>query len=161
MMKKSAKWSLGIVVAGVLAGYLYREPAEITVVEAAPAPALDRIHVPAAPVDIDTAQTAPQPESPSVAPLSRDDQDALDEVNLEQLERMRSIPGAAPLVDEIVEYLKQDEADTVSLDNIPADENGLAELDDEAIEHLIADPGLRAKWDKLMDLVAANSLQGQ
>jgi hypothetical protein len=94
---------------------------------------------------------------PRVAPAAAAvDDESFARLELEQLDRLRKIPGAAPLLDDILAYLKNDPDDSVSLDNLPTDEHGLAEIDDEAIERLIPDAELRAKWEKLAELIAAH-----
>lgn len=98
------------------------------------------------------AEKLPEAEPP---PTREEISQEFVDANLLELERMKEIPGAAPLIEEIVEFLKNDSADAFSLDNIPTNERGLAELDDEALAHLLPNPELRAKWDKLMALVAA------
>lgn len=107
---------------------------------------------------------APQPPShPTVAKTelpseqpgsSLDDEETLIDYNLKALEQLRRLPEAAPLVDEIIEFLKNDNTEAFSLDNIPADKNGLSVVDEHTLERMVGDEEIRAKWTKLMALVA-------
>lgn len=73
---------------------------------------------------------------------------------LAEVERLRALPGAAALVDEIVAYLKTAPPGAFSVANLPRDGRGLARLDEHSEEHMIRDPVLRAKWRALMDIAA-------
>jgi hypothetical protein len=76
---------------------------------------------------------------------------------LAELERIRAIPGAAPLLDDILAYMRTVDPDDVSVANLPVDEHGFAHADDHLSEQMIRDPEIRAKWDKLMALITAAS----
>jgi hypothetical protein len=132
-------------------------------------PRASGVPAPGAPAQVTPASGSPGAEDVAEAtPVDRSeltdrDAEAYDELQLAQLERMRAIPGAAPLLDDVMEALREDGDDAIGLDNIPVNEHGLAELDDEAIERMVPDPEIRAKWEKLMSLVAnySRELQAQ
>jgi hypothetical protein len=71
----------------------------------------------------------------------------------EQLEEMRQVPGAAPLVDDIINYLKNDRTGDFSFDELPVDDEGMIELTEETMDHVIKNEEVRAKWKKLMKLL--------
>lgn len=71
------------------------------------------------------------------------------------LDGIRRIPGAAPLLDEIISHLK-DGGQDLSLNDLPVDDEGMIALDDPMTETLIKNPEIKAKWDQLMALIAAN-----
>lgn len=161
-MREFAKWALGFFAVLFFVSVLIPvtpPDAPVAASESARAltPVLRTVAKVAAPQP--SARTLADDSEPTVQPLSDESQEAFAEMNLQQLERIREIPGAAPLLDDILEYLKMDIQETVSLDNIPADEHGLAVLDDEAIELMIPDAALRAKWEKLMAMVEAQNAQ--
>lgn len=68
---------------------------------------------------------------------------------LEYLDAIRRIPGAAPLLDDVIEYLDKG-------DGLPVDDDGMITLDDPMNEKLIKNPEVKAKWEKLMALIAQN-----
>lgn len=85
--------------------------------------------------------------------------DSETQAGLAYVESLRQIPDAAPLIDDIVEYMKQDEGAEFSLDQLDHDENGLAVIDASTNKKMIKDPEILAKWEKLMKLIAANEAQ--
>ena len=111
-----------------------------------------------------------QPPAPAPAPaiqvralpaqgqprIEHADEQALVKHNIKFLENLRRIPDAGPLVDEIVEYLKNDSNEEFSVNNIPADKNGLSVVDEHTTEHMVGNQAMREKWTKLMELVAAH-----
>ena len=90
----------------------------------------------------------------AASPLDPASVEAVAEQGLATLERIRTVPGAAPLVDEIVEFLQSNPYDEFSLDNLGADENGLVEVNEETMRRMIRNDDIREKWEKLMKLVA-------
>lgn len=95
------------------------------------------------------------PESDEVIEETTPEQQAQEAAGAEYLDGIRQIPGAAPLLDDVIAYLKGDGAD-LSLDDLPVDEEGMIALDDPLTEKLIQNPAIKAKWDQLMALIAAN-----
>ena len=87
-------------------------------------------------------------------PISVEDEEAKVAAGLATLERLRKLPEAAPLVDEIVAFIKNDRYNEFSIENIPTDKNGLATLDEHTTEHMIRNEEIRQKWDRLMKIVA-------
>ncbi len=85
--------------------------------------------------------------------------DAETQAGLAYVESLRQIPDAAPLIDDIVEYMKEDDGAEFSLDQLDYDENGLAVIDANTNKKMIKDPEILAKWQKLMQLIAANQAQ--
>lgn len=149
-MKRTAKRGVILVTIGLLGWVLFPRSAPLA---SAPAPAFKR----ALPPDLGAPVPPPLAESERLdnpEPLSDRDLEAAAQLQLGQLDRIRKIPGAAPLLDEVIAALKEDDQETNSLDHIETDEHGLAEISDEAIEQMISDPALRAKWDQLMTMVA-------
>ena len=69
----------------------------------------------------------------------------------------RSLPGAAPLVDDIVAYLQNDHWDEFSVDNIPTRSDGSLDLSNDPYQAMIRDPNIRAKWQQLVAIVKTNS----
>ena len=94
-------------------------------------------------------RTAPKPSDDEAQ-----EQDA--QAGLAYLNRIRAIPGAAPLLDDIVAYLKQDDGSDFSLDGLATDANGLAIVDQSSNRQMIKNPEILAKWEKLMKLMAAD-----
>lgn len=77
------------------------------------------------------------------------------EAGLAYLDEIRTIPGASPLLDDILQYLQtQESPDQFGVENLPVDEHGLALLDEGTTEKMIKDPQIRQKWDKLTELIA-------
>ncbi len=103
----------------------------------------------------------------ALADVAPETDDVVDELTPEQqlqiaagadyIDSIRRIPGAAPLVDEIIDYLKEDgEPDDFSLSDLPVDDSGMISLDGVASEKMIKNPAIRAKWDQLMALIASH-----
>jgi len=93
-------------------------------------------------------------EKDQITALDPQSVEAVAEQGLATLERIRSVPGAAPLVDEIVGFLQANPYNEFSLDNLPTNEEGLVEVNEDTIRHMIRNDDIRAKWQKLMGLVA-------
>lgn len=74
---------------------------------------------------------------------------------LDYLDSIRKIPGAAPLVDDIVAYLKADDGASFSVEGLDSGAGGLAVVDADANRKMIKDPVIREKWEQLMKLIAA------
>ena len=126
----------------------------------AAAPAVETVDQPAlitqaAPSEKAPAQPAAAPATalPAMPPGEADRIAA----GLAYLDQIRAIPGAAPLLDDVVEALKHGDPSDFSLANLPVDQNGFAHLNEHSSEVMIKDPELRKKWDKLMDLIAADA----
>ena len=165
MIKKT--FALAVVGVALLAYYFAsqeppRTPEQVsalkakTPVEAVADPATDGLKKPTA--DVLPAVRRPLAAAPAErheqARIEVADEQALVDYNLKAIEQLRRIPEAAPLVDEIIEFLKSDHADEVSLNNIPADRNGLSVLDEHTMDRMVSNESIRAKWTKLMALVA-------
>jgi hypothetical protein len=99
------------------------------------------------------------PPTPDVADLDPDEaaDDPETAAGLAELERLREIPGAAALVDDIIDYLENGDPNDFSLANLPVDERGFATVDDHYLEKMIKDPVIREKWKKLMELEAGSA----
>lgn len=79
---------------------------------------------------------------------------AAEQAGVAYLEEIRQLPEAAPLLDDILTFLREDGGDTIGLENLEVDENGAALLDEDYTRSLIKDPEIRAKWDKLTKIIA-------
>jgi hypothetical protein len=71
---------------------------------------------------------------------------------LEGLERIRNLPGAAPLLDEVIAYIQRE---GIHVENLPTDENGVATLDENSLSYLIPDEQVRESWMKLTAIIAS------
>lgn len=89
--------------------------------------------------------------TPRVHPL---DDRATVQAGLKALDRIRNIPGAAPLLEEVLEFIRNNPGKGVSLSQIPVDEDGLVPLDGSATDHMIRNEKIREKWKALHQLIA-------
>lgn len=115
--------------------------------------------------DAPSPEAMPLPEGLATDDAPVESDEVIDELSPEQqaqmaagveyLDGIRRIPGAAPLLDDVIAYLK-DDGDDLSLDDLPVDDEGMIALDDPLTEKLIKNPAIKAKWDQLMALIAAN-----
>ena len=94
---------------------------------------------------------------PALPTRTRAEDPALHEAALAQFAAIRAVPGAAPLVDDIVEYIRRSPPGTVSLARLPRAPNGLAVLDARASDAMIPDPEIRRKWDELARLLRSHA----
>ncbi len=94
-------------------------------------------------------------ESDEVIEELSPDRQAQMAAGVEYLDGIRRIPGAAPLLDEIISHLKDGGQDLSPID-LPVDDEGMIALDDPMTETLIKSPEIKAKWDQLVALIAAN-----
>ncbi len=105
----------------------------------------------------DAAEVSADAEEHGAKTASLDEvQDQEVQAGMAYLDSIRQIPDAAPLLDDIVAYLKQDDGHSFSLEGLKTDANGLAIVDHTANSQMIKDPEILAKWEKLMKLIAAN-----
>jgi hypothetical protein len=130
-------------------------------VEAAP------VTAPASAPSESPSRLAPPPTAPASAALlaageeERETVTSLDpvaeqahiEAELAYLDHLRALPGARELVDEVVAYLQGPGANDFSLDGVPTDEHGAFVLSEDTVNQMIRDPGIRAKWMRLMKII--------
>jgi hypothetical protein len=95
-------------------------------------------------------------ESDDVLEEMTPDQQAQLAAGAEYLDGIRRIPGASPLLDDILDYLRNDGGEDLALSDLPVDDEGMIALDDPMTEKLIKNPEIKAKWDRLMALIAQN-----
>lgn len=95
-------------------------------------------------------------ESDDVLEELSPDQQAQMAAGVEYLDEIRRIPGAAPLLNDIMDYLQNDSGEDLAVSDLPVDDDGIIALDDPMSEKVIKDPAIKAKWDELMALIAAN-----
>jgi hypothetical protein len=73
-----------------------------------------------------------------------------------RLEMLRKIPGAAPLVDDILASMDREMAEgreVFSDDDLPVDETGIPYLDEGGADRMIRNPEIRAKMAKLNAII--------
>lgn len=100
------------------------------------------------------AVLAPSRDDEATTSLDQNAEQAMAAQGLATLERIRSLPEAAPLVDEIVSFLQNNPYGEISLESLPTNEAGLVEVNEDTMRHMIRNDEIRAKWQKLMGLVA-------
>lgn len=99
-----------------------------------------------------SAQTAPQGFG---VESEEESLEGAEKVALNRWNEVRNIPGASELADEIAEYLQNEGAEDFSFADLEAtaDETGMVEVGDHSLDSLIKDEKIRAKFQKLMQMV--------
>ena len=80
-----------------------------------------------------------------------------EQASLLWIDGIRKIPGAAELLDEILDYIKKSNDSSFSFENIPRGATGSFVLNDALYETMISDPVIRQKWLRLMKLIVENA----
>lgn len=106
--------------------------------------------------EVDLTQSSPTVGGPQV--MDEETRETVDQVPFarEMLGQIQKKPEAMQLYGEIMEYLDSEEGETAAIDMIEALGEGGGEMDQAFLEKAIPNPAIRAKWNRLLELVIAD-----